>query len=63
MNKRKKPIGYLKHREFGKVPVIEINDDHIVWDDSPWSRTLPPRPKYNVSDIDEFEDTILLECD
>ena len=63
MNKRKKPIGYLKHKEFGKVPVIEINDDHIIWDDNQWSRTLPPSPEYEISDTSEFENTILAERD
>lgn len=52
---RQKPIKYLKHKEFGKVPVIEINKDHIVWDDNQWSRTDPPEPMYNISDIEEFE--------
>ena len=63
VNKRQKPIGYLKHKKFGLVPVIEINDGHIIWDDNQWSRTLPPSPEYEISDIDEFENTVLLERD
>ena len=63
VDKRQKPIGHLKHKKFGLVPVIEINDGHIIWDDNQWSRTLPPSPQYEISDIDEFENTVLLERD
>ena len=55
MDKRQKPICYLIHRRLGRVPVLEINDDHVVWDDNQWSRTIPPNPEYEVSPIGDFE--------
>ena len=55
VDKREEPICYMIHKRLGRVPVIEVNKDHIVWDDNQWSREIPPNPMYEISDKEDFE--------
>lgn len=46
---------YLKHKEYGFVPVVEIGITEVLWDDNQFDRMTPPNRVYNSSPIEEFD--------
>lgn len=52
---RKTPMQYLyENYEKEEVPIVEINGDVVIWDAGEWTNTVPPQPKYIISDRSKF---------
>lgn len=51
---RKEPLCMIFHKDYGWVPIIQI-DEAVVWDDNQISRTIPPSEIYEIDEWDEFD--------
>lgn len=59
MKKRQEPLCFAYHIGLEMyVPVIEINKDHIIWDDNQISREDPPCQLFEIAQTTDFDFTM-----
>ena len=52
---RNKPLFLLLHEDYGWVPVIEIQESQVTWDDNQFDRHVPPNPVFQPSSWADFK--------
>ena len=57
---REQPLCFAYHLDYGYVPIIELQESCIIWDDGQITREYPPCNSYEIAQYDEFNLTVAI---